>query len=374
MFIRKVKSFVAYIHSKSSLIFDRRIKIIIISNGYAFILLQLLNMKHTLNSSRLVWFVVLWALVLLFAGTANGLEIKKLNAVSEHISRLHSLYLWDGSSFAGMITRDRHLNITNGLVVGNGSVGSNMATVAWGVGNGIGSNSQWAWIAGGEWNSIQWGANSVIGWWKSNVIGWNNAVVVGWENNQWTSAGAVVVGWNGNTSSNDGWVAFGGSGNTALWASSLVLWEGAKWQKWSFAWNGEAGQDSARIEASNWILVGTYDTVTGVNLVVKWAMKIGGDTSSASAAWEIRMVDGCFYAYDGVYWHVVNQSSTWCTAITTAKTCKFGNVELQAWDTVTAYKVPISSDCSAESAAVTCNNWELKVGGVEYKYPYCYTR
>lgn len=338
----------------------------------------ILNMKHTLHSFHLLVVLMVWALALSSAGMVKGLEIKPLTEVTEHVSRLHSLYLWR-SSFAGMIADSWRLNITNGLVVWNSSVGSVMVTVGWGIDNGIGSSSQWAGIAGWQQNNIQSdSAYSVIGGWKLNNVKWKNAVIAWWESNIASDSGAVVLWWNGNESSSQYGMVFGGSGNKALWAYSFVLWEGAVWQQWSFAWNGEATQDSARIDASNWILIGTYDVVDGVNLVVNWAIKIGGDTWALSMAWEIRMVSGCFYAYDWAYWHVVNQSATGCDTISTmpvAKTCKFGNVELQAWDKVTAYKTKISTNCDSEkSEEAVCDptDWKVKVGADEYPYPYCY--
>jgi hypothetical protein len=155
----------------------------------------------------------------------------------------------------------------------------------------------------------------------------------------------------------------------------LVMGEGAKWNMWSFAWNGEADNYSARIDAANWILIGTYDAIDWVSLVVNWAIKIGGGTWTNGVAWEIRMVSGCFYAYDWSYWHVINQSTTWCNALPVAKTCRFGNVQLQAWDRVTAYKVNISSNCDAEKSdnAVCNSSGDVTDGSVSYPYPYCYS-
>lgn len=331
-------------------------------------------MKHTLNSSRLIGFVVLGALVLLFASTTKGLEIKKMDNISDHISRLHSLYLWKGS-FAGMITDSKRLNITNGLVVWNSTVSSTMATVGWGLDNNIKNNSQWAWIAGWQQNKIENGQNSVIGWGNNNNIWWNNAVVAGWQNNKGTQEGAVVLWWYGNESSKD-WMVFWGSGNKAQWANSLVLWEGAKGNAWSFAWNGEAVSDSARIDASNWILINTYDKVDGVNLVVNWAIKIWGQVNWNEYAGEIRMISGCFYAYDWVYWHVVNQSAEGCNVKEIKSTCRFGNVELQPGDVVTAFKNRVSANCAYESAIAICDgsDWKVKAGSVEYPYPYCYKK
>ena len=328
-------------------------------------------MKHTLSGPHLIWVVMLWTLALLLTNTTMGLQLTGFG-IPEHISRLHSLYFQDREASMWILTKNSRLNITNGLVVGSNVTSEAVATVAWGNGNVISNGSTRAWIGGGILNKIINGKYSIIGWWKSNEVNWNNVIIAWWENNKWNADGAVVLWWRWNTSSN-GWVVFWGSGNTALWASSLVLWEGAVWARWSFAWNGEAGSDSARIDANNWVLIGTYETVDWANLVVNWAIKIWWDSDKVPVMWEMRMVDGCFYAYDGANWHVINQSITGCTALQTAKTCRFGNVELQAWDKVIAYKTNVSIDCDKESVQVTCTDWKLKNGDDEsYVYPYCH--
>ena len=247
-----------------------------------------------------------------------------------------------------------------------------MVTIGWWTSNKI-QNSKNSWIAGWTANSISKWDNSVIWWWSSNSITWSDAVIAWWYKNEATTWGVVIWG-SDNKAMNDG-VVFWWKWNTADWFNSLVLWSWSRWGRWSFAWNGEASDYSAYIWAKNWVLIWTYDTINWVNLVVSGAIKLWSDAiTSAWTAWEIRFVWWCFYAYDGSYWHVINQSwKSGCTWLPAAGTCEFWAVQLQVWDVVRAYKDTISTDCS--SIDVACSeDWSLVGirGETDYIYPYCY--
>jgi hypothetical protein len=92
------------------------------------------------------------------------------------------------------------------------------------------------------------------------------------------------------------------------------------------------------------------------------------------------MVNGCLYAYDGNHWHVLGKNSelAWnCNTINTGDVCKFGKVELQAWDRVTAYSKPYAVNCNLNTTikqTVTCSGWILLTNwwGTNYIYPSCY--
>jgi len=359
-------------------------------------------MKHTLKLSYILTWLGLLS-IMIFMGSVNAAmkiwwQDIDTSDVEWHISRLHSLYVWQWAVFAWLVTKDRALHITNWLVVWNGTVNSEMGTIAWGNDNKI-SDGNHAWIAGWQGNQIiSWqgdinkGDNSVIGWWNNNTIQWNNSVIVGGNENailpstqsvsrNWE--GSVILWWNQNEASN-GWIVFWWSKNRARWANNLVMWQNAKGWDGSFIWNdgskeAEADSFSAYIWAENWILIGTYDPKPGVNLVVNGAMKIWWDTSESAVAWEIRVVEGCFYAYDWEYRHIINQSdSSECDALPISNTCAFGNVELQAWDEAQAYSARTSSDCSLILAQVVCTpEWKLvnkyDSSDETHKYAYCYT-
>ena len=296
--------------------------------------------------------------------------------VAQHKARVYSLYLWVWEN-VGIKTTEDNLIITNWIVVWDASSYSKStgASIWWWVGNTIESNSQYAGIAWWWNNTIVDGENSIIGWWSNNSIDGKNAVVAWWQNN--TSHSWWNVMW---------WVWNSASGNSVvLWwegnmaeENSLALWKDSDAQYKSFAWNAIAEPNSARINASNWVLIWTTQPITWVNLVVNWAMKIGWTSSATWVAWEIRSVSWCFYAYDWVIWHIINRNSRWdCNTFTVSEVCKFGNIELQEWDVVIGYRAIISTGCDSSDnrREVRCTNWELldSEWNTGFDSPYCYT-
>ena len=349
----------------------------------------LCSMKHTSKkySLLLCWLGVI-GLLAVFVGTVNAIQIwwktvEIPSSIQHHTSRLHSLFVWNGWLIA---TEDR-LNISNWLILGNGSSNSSKTTIAWGLTNKIWSNSSNSWIAWWQNNEVS-GSNSVIGWGIGNKIGeWDgfaNKAVIAWgEGNQILppttdviTDPSVVVWWYANKSQN-WWTVLGGAGNTAKWANNLVLWQNAKWDNWSFAWNWEAKQFSAYIWAENWILIGTNERKDGINLVINWAMKIWWDNTAAAVAWEMRVVNGCFYAYDWEYRHVITQSAAEdnCDDFENiSKQCLFGNVWLETWDKAEAYPERVASNCGTPQEVVCGADWKLRKTGSTSteRYAYCY--
>lgn len=269
------------------------------------------------------------------------------------------------------------------------------------------------WLAVGDGlTTITGGAAVMVGWWNNNHINSSDSawIVWWWGNTINNSQDAVIWGgyrneiawkksvvWGGlhNIGNSDGWIILGWD-NNYLFSPSIVLW----WQ-WhyasntnnnlllgkytninnierSFVWGGEdnpcqpLSNESATLCAPKWILIWTYNGITGVNLVVSGAVKIGWDGLWEWSAWEIKMIDWCFYAHNGSKWYVFGKSSKAsgsCNAVTLGKTCKFGKIELQEWDEVSGYSVPYANDCNSVKKSVTCrSDWSLS----ENVYSYCY--
>ena len=339
-------------------------------------------MKQKKGYKLLLPLIAAFLLALNFSG---AIKITVRNILDDannysHRVRLHSLYLteWFEDSeddyLVWMKTFNNHLLVSNGLLIWktNNIEWSRMVTIWWWNNNRI-QNSENSWIAGGAENKIFTWDNSVIWWWYNNRIEWSDAVIAWWDNNRATAWG-IVVWWSGNLAKNKG-IVFWWEWNVADWFNNLVLGKNAEWWEWSFAWNGKANNYSAYIWAKNWVLIWTYDTITWVNLVVNWAIKLWWDTEASWTPWEIRVVWWCFYAFDWSYWHVINQSwKSGCTWLPAVGTCEFWAVQLQAWDKVTAYKDTISTSCS--SSEVVCLNWELvgisNPSEKDYIYPYCH--
>ena len=96
---------------------------------------------------------------------------------------------------------------------------------------------------------------------------------------------------------------------------------------------------------------------------------------------EIRSITGCFFAFDGQRWHIMNKTGSVCnadnTTLTVATKCKFGNLEIQEWDKVWAYSTIYSTNCKADRKEVVCSAWNLvyyknQTSITTHKYPYCY--
>ena len=339
------------------------------------------SMKHiSKKSSLLLCWLGAVALLTLFTGSVNAIKIGNNTVeipsnIQQHRSRLYSLYV---SESAWLIVEDGRLNITKWFVIGNGSSNSSDATILWGTHNSIWNNSSNSWIAWWEQNTIN-GGNSVIGWWMENrisadlwVIAWGKKNTIT-KTNSSLSTPSVIAWWYNNTV-NNWWTILGGADNTANWLDSLVFWQNAKGGQWSFAWNWEAEQFSAYIWAGNWVLIGTTEPKEGINLVVNWTMSIWWDTTSSAVAWEMRSVNGCFYAYDGQNWHIIGQYRNECgDGLDIGTNCEFGNVLLQVWDRVDAYPEMASTNCVSQK--VVCGaDWKLRGEGSNNteRYPYCY--
>jgi len=341
------------------------------------------SMKRTSKKSSLLlcWLGAV-ALLTVFTGSVNAIKIgndtvKIPDNIQQHISRLYSLYV---SESAGLEVKNDRLNITQWFIIGNGSSNSSDTTILWGTNNEIWSSSSNSWIAWWQENIINSAKSSVIWWWIRNTISADMWVIAWGEGNtitKWSvstdSAPSVIVWWY-NNKANDWWIILGGAENIANWANSLALWEKAEAGQWSFAWNWKAKPYSAHIWASNWVLIGTMETKKGINLVVNWTMSIWWDTTSPAVAWEMRSINGCFYAYDGQNWHIVGQYRNECDGVLdVSDNCKFGNVLLQMWDKVEAYPQRASTNCIPQT--VVCGeNWTLKGEGSDNtdRYPYCY--
>ena len=350
------------------------------------------SMKHTSKKySLLLCRLGVIGLLAVFVGAVNAIQIwwktvEIPSSIQHHTSRLHSLFVWNGSTSAWLIATEDRLNISNGLILGDGSSDSSKTTIAWGLTNKIWSNSSNSWIAWWQNNELS-GTNSVIGWWIGNKIGegdgFANKAVIAWgEGNQilpptsnTITDPSVVVWWYDNKSQN-WWTVLWGAGNTAKWINNLVLWQNAEGGNWSFAWNWKAEQFSAYIWAENWILIGTNEHKDGINLVINWAMKIWWDNTAAAVAWEMRVVNGCFYAYDWEYRHVITQSAAEdnCDDFENiSKPCLFGNVCLDTWDKAMAYPQRVASNCGTPQEVVCEADWKVRKAGSSLDwYAYCY--
>jgi hypothetical protein len=215
------------------------------------------------------------------------------------------------------------------------------------------------------------------------VAGWKNAVVVGWNNNQANWENSVVVGWSNNHAEWKNAVAIGWNSNIAH-PKSLALWDNSESYEGSFAWNAKPTAGYGLINATSWILVGTTTPIDLVNLVVNGPVKIAWTNDNTNKyKWEIRYVWGCFYAFDGKHWYVINRweenvKNVDCHATfpiaDVAKYCEFGNTVVWNGDTVVAYSQPYGTgnNCvNKYQATITCNNWVFSSS--THVYPYCYT-
>lgn len=338
-----------------------------------------INKSHLLIMTSVVLLVASLPF-LNFSSSESTLNIwNVLNSIStgdRHVSRLYELILSkDGNWTWVKINIDNsknQLNIQNGIVVWDEESYSKwtLSSIWWWSNNKIEEGADYAWIAGWSNNVIEGWNNSVIWWWISNRAQWDNIVIV-WGNwNIWWEFG-VVIWWGGNEAKNNG-IALWGQSNKA-WTNSLVMWSWAQWDN-VFARNANPSQKSARIEAKSWVLIWTTESIPWVSLVVSGAVKINWNNSDMNnwVAWEIRVVDWCFYAYDWKYWHLISKSDS-CNAVQNTG-CDFGNVRLQQWDQVTWYKATISNHC--ESAKVVCLDWVLVKNDSTHEEgfnsPYCY--
>lgn len=336
-------------------------------------------MKHISKKSAL-WLFFLAVAVLIWC--VNAILITVDNDYSKlHKIRLHTLNVWTGDYYAKfMVGKDQDvLWFSSWLLIGDtlldeswNPVDNEVVFLWWGKANIFWSKGI-AWI--GWWSGNQnliatdnriwvvwgWGQNEVrdgwvVLWWYNNHAnqGW---VVVWWHDNGkvYSTINSVILWWNKNTAQ----------------SSSLAFWSGSVAKNNSFSWNANNTKNrSARIDASNWVLIGTYTGIDGVNLVVDGAMKI----DSKSSLWEdgikgqVVVVNWCFYAYDGHNWHVINKWG-WCASDSIPEwSCIFGNVILLHWEAMSGYFVPFDKDCSSKTWDAVCNNTVLEWA----TYPYCY--
>lgn len=363
-------------------------------------------MKNKTKRNYLLGVILSAFLIAWIINITNGITINTQNIPQKNLHRisLFSLFLSNNDEDPARIsvtTWWENLDILNWLIINNNS----------------------AWVAGWTWNKVQW-ENWAIGWWKSNRVKWTNWVVAGWYNNN--SNGWIILWWNSNTSSK-GWIVLWGQDNTAN-DHSIALWENANWKLYSFAWNGEAPEYSARINASGGMLIWTYTPIPWVSLVVSWATKLREDDSQFDLngdwkfdstedslafniclaendpcgdlngdwkfteednqyfkdfqkvnnwkdfnfnTWWIRIAwNWCIKYYDwNVNYNLGRNSETECWSMQ----CKFGSIVLHDWDKVQGYSKYYAENCVTET--ITCKNWNLYIGKKKVTnniYPTCY--
>lgn len=339
-------------------------------------------MKYTVNKFWLLWLCLLlsiFAIRSMVNAADSGVRMDPTYPARVwYRSVLHTLNLGSATENGNLVVADWKLQFSNGLIVWDNhtvSVGTNgRAVIGWGWNNTVSANYAAVWW--GQSNVAN--ANYAVVWWgNTNKANWQNAVVVGWDHNT-AAAWSVVVWWQSNTAQ-AGWVVLWWKNNTSH-LNSLALGQNATSNEGSFAWNSNAWEDSAYINASRWTLVGTTTPIAWVNLVVDGAVQVEWNTVDAWVKWEIRYVGGCFYWYDGSKWHVMNRwndvnYNSECTAFSTdtAKFCYFGNTILWDGDTAIGYQNPYSTNCNSSTnrKTVTCTNWSISPS--THKHPYCYT-
>lgn len=314
----------------------------------------------------------------------NGAWIDIGNIVSpSHIIRLTDLYLSTTGNSAWMEVWNQKIRLLNWMVVYSGTYRvwpyAQMAMIWWWDANEVRSSK--VWIVWWYSNKVM-SDNSVIGGWRWNVIdNWSTSVIAWWIYN--TASWWVIVWWWENSVADGGSVVLWGTSNSSQWENGLVLGSGAKGADKSFSRN-DGGDDynvwsgSARIDASNGLLIWTYQPRNGINLVISGAIRIWKSSGTGAVAWEIMMSWWCFYAYDGEKWYVLGKDSVWSCGgweMDMSMMCRFGSVLLQEWDRVTAYSTPYSPDCDTiKNDNVYCTWWQLVAQGwsTDYIYPNCY--
>ena len=310
-------------------------------------------MKHTTKLACGFGLALMWGAVALSSINVTHWAWVTINLVNqsgfEHRARLKDLYLWENGEYTWISVNDQNLDVLNGLIVEGSEPSTNKTTVL--------SSVWWwdknkvVWEKSGIWwwygNTVN-GNDSVIGWWFNNSIDGDRWAIAWWSGNS-VSLGWVVLWWEYNRVNGDS-VVLWGFWNEINGDGSLVMWNNAKWWSSSFVWNDgssmqQVPDSSAYIGASSWV------------------------------RWEIRMQNGCFYAYDGNNWHSLGKnSSSRCQALQLASTCRFGWITLQEWDKVFAYAAPYSTNCEVLKDEVYCRWWQLVTNwnSTVHQYPYCY--
>lgn len=336
-------------------------------------------MKYTSKLAYLLWLPLLtWVVALCSMNVVSSevrIPVPRMGDI--HRAHLNSLYLWNTESSDASIEVNvygRRFNVLNWLIMWQGnsvlSDDATLVTIWWWRSNTISDVIQsgiWWW----ESNIITT-SFSVIWWWRGNTTEWENRTedhlgTIAWWTSNKTTHWWTVVWWKNNEAQN-WWIVIGWQDNISD-SYGVALWQNSYSKYGSFSWNSSDTKDnSAVIVASGWILIWTYEPISWVNLVVEGAMQISANDSDEWIIWEIRMKDGCFYGYDGNFWHVINKNP-WdgCPNIT----CVFWTTLLQEWDSVQAYSQSYAEDCSGAIVDITCNSdWSLWDGGTYY--PYCY--
>ena len=331
-----------------------------------------------LNNYVLLWLSLFAFTWLVYAASSSIMMTDMLSRVRDqwHRPLLNALSLdGKGGDDAWMQVDNGLLKLNKSLVVWSWNLWvpeNTTIVIAWWENNQIQS-----WEFAGIWwwsgNIVNWNY-SIIWWWNSNTVNGENSVVVWWINNQW-AAWWFVAWWSGNYAWDWGVVLWWENNTTSSWG--LVMWSNANAWNGSFSWNAQVGAQWARVNANNGILIWTNKTVSWVNLVVSWFVSVWSEWIVSAQKWDMVYTWWCFYMYDWEYWHAqawLDSASCKWHPNNLAKTCKFGNTYLQAWDKVKAYK-SFLTNWECKKATVECLDWKLittDTGELWYNSPFCY--
>ena len=347
-------------------------------------------MKNHFKKVNLIW-LLLWILLMIcFINVTNwATKIITTKSSSEHMVRIHSLFLWNNSNDNNAIsmkinTGEKVLNVEGWFAIWSGHIidsNTDSSTIGWWYKNTIkGKNSWIVWWSG---NTIN-GTNSLIGWWKENTINTDNAIIWWWNNNTVNSRNGLIAWWRENKINWENSIILWGQKNTINGENSLSFWQNSYWNTWSFvigltskAVTGNS--NSARIDVSSGVLIWTVTPIDWVRLVVSWAVSlIQASSTNWWTGWEIRIVDWCVRAFDGKNWQVMWKSSReWWVCWWPVEKCQFWETILYQWDQVDAYTNfwSLNENCSDKKVHITCTGWNLvndNNGTTGPFYPYCY--
>ncbi len=335
-------------------------------------------MKIKTKRNYLLWFLLSTFLIIWIINVTIG--EKTIIDTEPDISKLHtislrSLFLGSGDfdtwfSWMRVNTWWSSLDLLNGLIVWKNN-----------------SARQWVeMVAIGGWsgNSVE-NSNAGIAWWRNNNVSSENWAIGGWAAN-YLEIWVVAGGWNNSITDIFGvilwWRRNNSSGGVILWwiknrawKYALALWSGARWEDGAFAWNGYAWQNSARINASGWMLIGTNTPVSWVYLVVDWSVKLWSGKFDSTTWWVWVNENGCIKASDGDSVYTLGRSSSSELKCGVFSGCQFGTTILHNGDKVTAYTVSYAKKCEDIAQTVTCKEWKFYNSGgsiMNVVYPYCY--
>ena len=324
-------------------------------------------MKSSVKKILLFWMFLLCGVWLFsFVTRAVKIETTPVWWVIQHTATLHSLYLWKLNSteltwaWLRVDEWNKKMDLINWLVVGSSnSANWKLIVVGWWKNN----TANWDGSAVGWWEKNT-ASNSVIAWWTLNKAEWWSVIAWWW----WTSSSSlsqasnnwVILGWQ-NWNAN-WWVILWWRQNKAV-SGSMVLWVQSDWKAWSFAWTSNPEVDSARILATNWLLVWTNSLLNGVKVVVSGAVKVW--SSNLERAWEIKNGDECISAHDGNQYFALGWSSP-TTDCSDNGGCYVWWIYIQDGDKVEVYDNYYGTSCT--SRYIYCRGWTMDGTG----YPYCY--